>query len=399
MTQDRLATNNHQTQLAWLRLARTDGLGNTSADQLLNRYPNVHDAIAALPELIATRRSGGRRPVIAPLDVVERELEHISRGGGHLITRDDAAYPPLLRQIDGAPLVLTVIGNPALLSTPSIGVVGSRNASANGQRFAADIAADLGRAGLTIVSGLALGIDGRAHAASLETGTVAVLAGGANVVYPRQHKGLYHEIAERGAIVSERPWGAEPKGQMFPLRNRIISGLSYGVVVIEAAKRSGTLITATRAVEQNREVFAVPGFPYDPRSGGTNQLLRDGAVLTESAGDVMDVIRPIMSNPAREIENRSARKFTSPGGDLFSVIAEDTQENDFIDESRSDNAPSDDAARILAALSTTPTAVDELIRVCNLSASTVAMILSELELSGQVVRHPGNQVSRLVLPK
>ncbi|MEO0392296.1 MAG: DNA-processing protein DprA [Pseudomonadota bacterium] len=384
--------NDHE-KLAWLRLARTENLGPTTADQLLAQYHTASAALDALPDLVANRR--GKRPVVPHHDAAAREFDHINRAGATLLVRGEAAYPAFLRQIDTAPIVLTVIGDPTLLHRPSVGVVGSRNASANGQRFAADIAGDLGRAGLTIVSGLALGIDGRAHTASVETGTVAVLAGGANVLYPRQHKGLYHDIAERGAIVSERPWGAEPMGRMFPQRNRIISGLSYGVVVIEAAKRSGTLITATRAVEQNREVFAVPGFPYDARSGGTNQLLRDGAVLTESADDVLAVVRPMMANPQQAFENQRQRNFTAPDSDLFTPSHNDNQDTDLIDENENDDGDDDAHAQILNALTTTPTAVDDLIRLCNLSASTVAITLTELELGGQVVRHPGNMVARL----
>ena len=381
-------------RLAWLRLARTEHLSAAAADQLLARYPSAIEALATLPELVSKRR-GGKRPVVPPEDMARAELDRINRHGAHLVVRGEARYPEILRQIDGAPIVLTVIGNPALLSRPGIGIVGSRNASVNGQRFAGEISRDLGQAGLTITSGLALGIDGRAHEAALATGTIAVLAGGANVIYPRQHTKLYEQIAEQGAIVSERPWGAEPMGKMFPHRNRIISGLSLGVVVVEAARRSGTLITATRAVEQNREVFAVPGFPYDPRSSGANHLLRQGAVLTETADDVLDVIRPMMADPAAALEKYRPDNFMQSDAPLFQSTARDIEDHDFIEETDSAPMSLEDDQIILNALSSSPTAVDELIRVCNLSAPKVATILTELELTGQVVRHPGNMVARV----
>jgi DNA processing protein len=379
----------HNERLDWLRLARTENIGGAIFDQLLRRYQSAAAALDALPSLVKR----GNAPVIPPLAAVERELDQIERHGAHLIAACEAAYPPLLRQIDSAPPVLTVIGRPELLSQPSVAIVGSRNASLNGQRFAAGIAADLGKAGMVIVSGLARGIDGKAHEASLATGTIAVLAGGADVIYPLQHRALYQQMAEAGAIVSERPWGAEPMGKMFPRRNRIISGLSLGVVVVEAARRSGTLITAQRALEQNREIFAVPGFPADPRSSGTNQLIREGAVLTETADDVLEVIRPLLSlPPERRIEPRAAAEKIT---DLFSASARDEETSEIIDISEEAEAPSEPAEIILSALGSAPTAVDELIRNCNLSAQTVTTILTELELEGRISRLPGNRVARL----
>ncbi|MEM6902695.1 MAG: DNA-processing protein DprA [Pseudomonadota bacterium] len=380
-----------EERLAWLTLARTDGLNAGLLDELLEHFGDARSVVGALPELPSR---GRKRPQLPDRRDVEREAATIAKAGAKLLARGEAAYPPLLRQIGDAPAVLTVLGDQGQLLRPCVAIVGSRNASVHGQRFAADIAAGLGEAGLTVVSGMARGIDGKAHEASLTTGTVAVLAGGTDVIYPQQHRDLYRRITETGAVISERPWGAEPLAKMFPRRNRIIAGLSLGVVVIEAAKRSGTLITATRAVEQNREVFAVPGFPADPRSAGTNHLIKQGAVLTETVDDVLEVLQPILNAPpvgfAEAVSNRTS---TIDKAQISALQDTADRAEDAID-TVADSAPEDTTAKLLEALTDTPTAVDDLIRVCNLSAQVVTVALVELELAGRITRYPGNRVSR-----
>lgn len=382
----------HDERLCWLRLARTDTVGGVMFDRLLQQFGSAPAALDA----IASGRL--RREIrLADLTTIQREYDAIQRHGARLVAACEPEYPELLRRIDAAPPVITVIGRVPLLHGPGVAVVGSRNASANGQRFAAEIAHELGKAGIVVNSGLARGIDGRAHEAALTTGTVAVLAGGADSVYPPQHARLYQQIAEQGAIVSERPWGSEPLGKMFPRRNRIISGLSLGVLVIEAARRSGTLITAQRALEQNREVFAVPGFPFDPRSHGTNQLIRDGAVLTETIDDIMAVIDPLIASghlPA-PVSTSAAIKTSTASGDLFMDAGTPPYHDEIKQEYQETPVTNDPVQAVLLAMSATPTAVDEIIRSCNLSARIVNATLTELELTGRIARQPGNRVVRL----
>ncbi|MGE5146598.1 MAG: DNA-processing protein DprA, partial [Candidatus Eiseniibacteriota bacterium] len=280
--------------------------------------------------------------------------------------------------IEDAPPLLCVRGDPALLGKPAIAVVGARNASANGKRLARDLARELGTAGLVIVSGLARGIDAAAHEGALASGTVAVLAGGIDVPYPPENVALYERLlAEGGAAVAELPPGTVPKAQHFPRRNRVIAGLSLGVVVVEAALRSGSLITARLALEQGREIFSVPGSPLDPRCQGTNNLLRQGAVLTESADDVLKVIA-------------AQAGASMPSGQKRNYIAESDNYGGF-----PESGPSAAGARetVLGALSPSPIAVDELARQCQLPASEVAAVLLELELGGRIDRHPGHKVS------
>ena len=260
-----------------------------------------------------------------------------------------------------------------------IAVVGARNASANGRRLARDLAAELGRGGLVVISGLARGIDAAAHLGGLETGSIAVVAGGADVVYPAENRGLYDALVRQGAIVAELPLGTEPQARHFPRRNRIISGMALGVVVVEAAARSGSLITARFALEQGREVFAVPGSPLDPRSRGCNDLLRHGATVTENAEDVLSPLGPQLGGieplrPVPSIAIPTAPHRPPPG---IAIPAEDAAGLELI----------------LERLGPTPVAVDELVRQCQMSAAVVATLLLELELAGRVERHPGNLVS------
>lgn len=364
----------HRERLDRLRLIRTENVGPVTFRHLLARYRTAGRAIDALPEL--ARRGGRRRPLAVPsVGDAEREIAAVERAGATLLVVGDPAYPSGLRAIDDAPPCLSVAGDPALLVRPAIAVVGARNASVNGCRFAAGLARAFGDAGYAVVSGLARGIDAAAHEGALATGTTAVLAGGIDVVYPPEHADLLSRIVDTGAALAEMPVGTVPQARHFPTRNRIISGLSLGVVVVEAARRSGSLITARRALDQGREVFAVPGSPLDPRCTGCNALIQDGAaLLIQDPDDVLAALDalPRIAQPARP----------SPGlGDSEAV---------------SGLVGIDDSARrrVFEAVGPEPVPVDELIRCCQLSAPIVASVLLEGELAGLIDRYPGNQVAR-----
>jgi DNA processing protein len=308
-----------------------------------------------------------------------------------LLCWGEPLYPAMLAAVEDAPPVLTVLGRLELLTAPTVAVVGARNASANGRRPARELAAGLGEAGIVVASGMARGIDAAAHLGALASGTVAVLAGGADIIYPEENRGLYDAMRQNGAILAELPLHAEPQARHFPRRNRIISGLALGVVVVEAAAKSGSLITARYALEQGREVFAVPGSPLDPRCRGCNDLLRNGATLTENAGDVIEPLGPIlqgrasplrMALPAPKGPAPKGRAFEEPFAAPFSAPALPAPISD------------DDALDLLLEhLSPTPVAVDELVRQCQMSAASIATLLLELELAGRIERHPGNLVS------
>jgi DNA processing protein len=365
-------------KIEWLRLLRSEGVGPVTFFHLARFYGGAAKALAALPEL--ARRSGRKAPLrIGTEKDAARELAAVARAGAELVAWLEPAYPVPLAAIEDAPPLVTVRGDVALLSKRNIAVVGARNASANGRAFAETIARELGKAGFVVASGLARGIDAAAHKGALETGTVAVLAGGIDVCYPPEHRDLYEAIAERGALVAEVPPGAEPLARHFPRRNRIISGLSEGVVVVEAALRSGSLITARLAGEQGREVFAVPGSPLDTRCHGSNNLIRQGAALTESAEDVL-----------RGLGGR--RIGAAPAATLAAALAEP----DLAPLAPPAEADSDKArALLIERLSPSPTAVDELVRQTELPPALVASALLELELAGRIERHPGNRVARL----
>src|ERR1041385_3361135 len=296
-------------RLDWLRLIRSDNVGPRTFAWLLRQYGDARSAIEALPGL--SRRGGASRAIrVYPRPAADREMEAARKLGVTLVGVREEAYPQRLAEIDDAPPLLAVRGNAAALTRPMIAMVGSRNASAAGLKFAERLARDLADAGFVIASGLARGIDAAAHRASLTTGTVAVLAGGQDRIYPAQHVDLLEGILPEGAAISEMPFAWEPRAQDFPRRNRLISGLALGVVIVEAAKRSGSLITARLALEQGREVFAVPGSPIDPRAEGTNGLLKQGATLVTEAADVLAVIEPILGRcgpiSAREPEAEPA---------------------------------------------------------------------------------------------
>ena len=367
-----LRSTSDPERLDWIRLYRSQGVGTATFFALLEYFGTAARALEALPDL--ARRGGGKRvPKIAAPSVAERELEALAKLGGTLILAKDPGFPLPLRALDTVPF-LTVLGRAEVLTHPAIAIVGSRNASAAGRRIAQTMAADLGKADLVVVSGMARGIDGAAHEGALATGTVAVLAGGVDVIYPPEHAKLYARIQETGCVVSEMPPGAEPQASHFPRRNRLISGMALGVVVIEAAARSGSLITARNALEQGREVFAVPGSPLDPRSEGPNGLIRQGAILTETAADVLDGLGDVRHRAMAEPAPKTTPIPPPPADD--STLAEVRK-------------------GIEDALGPTPVPVDEIIRQCQVSAAIVSMALLEMELAGRLERHPGGKVAKV----
>ena len=359
-------------------MCRTETIGPVSFYALLHRFGSARAALEMVPQLA---RRGERSKTVTPVTRTEAEAEFaaLQRLGAQLVCWGEPAYPSGLMAVDDAPPILTVLGRAELLGSPIVAMVGARNASANGRRFCRDLAAALGRGGIVVASGLARGIDAAAHLGALETGSVAVVAGGVDIVYPEENRGLHEALARQGAVVAELPLGTEPQARHFPRRNRLISGMALGVVVVEAAARSGSLITARFALEQGRDVFAVPGSPLDPRCRGSNDLLRHGAILTEGAEDVLAQLGAQLKHPAPPPPRPALPPPAIMGWPLAGTQA----------------PAADDAALelITERLGPTPVAVDELVRQCHLSAAAVATLLLELELAGRVERHPGNLVS------
>ncbi|MBY6243481.1 DNA-processing protein DprA [Methylosinus sp. Sm6] len=393
----------------WLRLIRSENVGPRTFRQLVNRFGGAEAALDALPEL-AARSAQGRKIRIAEPDDVRAELDKAAALGVRFLACGDGDYPPLLRQIESAPPLLALLGSAEVLARPCVAIVGSRNASAAGLAFTERLARGLARENYVIGSGLARGVDLAAHRASLETGTVAVLAGGHARPYPAEHAPLIDEIAARGgAVVSEMPLEWEPRGRDFPRRNRIVSGLARAVIVVEAARRSGSLITARFAAEQGREVFAVPGSPLDPRAEGTNDLLRQGATICTGPDDVTRALAQTPT-PGRDLfgEGDGAAVDEEPlwdEVDLFSF--QERRPPSFADAPprppRSEPpaaelpvaAPADALAHVVALLGPAPVTIDELIRAAGLPARDVHAALLELDLAGRVARHGGNLVSLL----
>jgi DNA processing protein len=371
------AASRHLTpaeRLDWLRLLRSENIGPITFYQLLGRFGSAGAALEALPDI--ARRGGRQRPLqICPKATAERELARVESAGARLVAWGEPHYPAALAAVDDAPPLVSLRGQMALLAKPAVAVVGARNASANGRRFARDIALQLGQHGFLVVSGLARGIDAAAHEGALPTGTLAVLAGGIDTIYPEENRELQEAIAERGILVAEMPVGTEPQARHFPRRNRIISGCALGVIVVEAALRSGSLITARLALEQGRDVFAVPGSPLDPRCRGANDLIRRGATLLESIDDLLAAV------PGLPTQRRRAPVPVDLTGESTPVSGENELE----------------AARrtILGLLSPSPVSVDELVRQCQLSPPIVVTVLLELELAGQLERQAGNRVCLL----
>jgi len=352
--------------LARLRLIRTPRIGPVSYAQLIARFGTPQGAIEALP-MLATR-GGGQPPAIADTRAVEREMRTVERLGARYLFLDDADYPPLLAELDSAPPALTYRGDLALARRTVVAMVGARNASAAACRFARQLAHDLAAAGVAVASGLARGIDTAAHMGALEGGTIAVIAGGIDVAYPPENAALQERIAATGLLIAEMPPGSEPRARHFPHRNRIIAGLALGTVVVEAAPRSGSLITARLAGEAGREVMAVPGSPLDPRAQGCNALIREGATLVQSADDILETVRPI-----------DARMVRAPAHGFGAAPPDDASDTD--------------RRAVTDLLGPVAVPVDELIRQTGLAPAAVQTVLLELELAGRLERHAGGRVS------
>ncbi len=356
-----------EDQIARLRLIRSDNIGPVTYFQLLARFGSASAALDAVPHLAA--RGGGRAPKLASRASVEREVEQVARLGARYLFLGQGLYPPLLAELETAPPALVVKGHLSLFEKPAIAMVGARNASAAACRFARTLAQDVGAAGAVVVSGLARGIDTAAHDGALETGTIAVIAGGIDIFYPPENEERQRAIGERGLVIAEQPPGVEPRARHFPYRNRIIAGLAQGTVVVEAAPKSGSLITARYATEFGRDVMAVPGSPLDPRAQGCNQLIREGATLIQNAEDVLEAIRPFNLRPL-------------------------AQKNlDYRAPSASPDASETERRTVSDLLSPTAVGVDEIIRQSGLPAATVQTVLLELELAGRLERHAGGKVS------
>ena len=358
-----------EQRIDWLRLIRSQNVGPRTFRALINHFGGARAALDALPAL-ARRGGSGASPQIYSHAQAEREIETAHALGAAFVAVGEADYPRRLQMIDDAPPLLALRGNRAALARPAVAIVGSRNASAAGLKITQRLAHGLGQAGFASVSGLARGIDAAAHRASLESGTIAVLAGGQDRLYPPEHAELAEAVLETGVLLTEMPFGWEPRARDFPRRNRLISGLALGVVIVEAARRSGSLITARLALEQGREVFAVPGSPLDPRAEGTNGLLKQGATPVTEAADIVAVLQPIIGIelPAREPEISP-----EPGEDV-------------------EPAP-DERSRIVSLLSPVPISIDDLIRLSKTSPRVVRIVLLELEIVGRLERHGGGLVS------
>jgi DNA processing protein len=357
-----------EERLDWLRLIRSQNVGPRTFRTLLNHFGDARAALEALPAL-ARRGGGSAVPKICSREAAEREIEACRKLDVMLVAIGEADYPHPLQMIDDPPPLLAIRGRAEVFARPRVAIVGSRNSSAAGVKMAQQLARDLGHAGFAIASGLARGIDAAAHRASIGAGTIAILAGGQDRIYPADHLDLLDDILTTGTAVTEMPLGWEPRAQDFPRRNRLISGVSLGVVIVEAAKRSGSLITARLALEQGREVFAVPGSPLDPRAEGTNGLIKQGATPVTESGDIVSVLQPIIG----------------------AAVSEPDQDRGEI--SRDADPASDERARIVALLSPIPVAIDDLIRLSQMPPRTVRMALLELEIAGRLERHGGGLVS------
>jgi DNA processing protein len=375
-------TLTEQERFDCLRLARSDQVGTANYRRLIHRFGSAGEALARLPEL--AKRGGRARPLVAaPFKEIETELADAAKLGARYIFLGEPEYPPALAAIEDAPPCIILLGDAGRLAQPCVAIVGARNASGNGQKLARELAHGLAAAGWCVVSGLARGIDGAAHQGALsagagKAGTIAVVAGGVDNVYPQENAALRDRILEDGLVVSEMPPGFKPRDIHFPRRNRIISGLSTGVVVVEAALRSGSLITARMAGEQGREVMAVPGSPLDPRCRGANRLIREGAALIEDADQILEILTGL-GHQSIEVDQ--------PLSEIDQPI--DIAVEKDVDKTRRD---------VLSRLGPSPIAVDELLRQCQSSPPVIGQVLLELDLAGRLERHPGNRVSLLAAP-
>jgi DNA processing protein len=357
-----------------IRLIRSENVGIKTFFDLIRVFGKASEAIKHIQEM--SLKGGRKKPInLFSLAEVHSEIEKANKIGARIITYNDDIYPAILRHIPDPPPVINVIGKISLLNSKAVAIVGSRNCSISGIQFTEELAHDLAKNGITIVSGFARGIDTAAHRASLQYGTIAVLAGGIDHIYPYENKDLYHQIAQEGCIIAELPIGSAPSSQHFPQRNRIISGLSLATIVIEASFGSGSLITANIALEQGREVFAVPGFPLDPRYKGNNKLLKQGALIVESAADVINNLPNFSPNkPYNNLEESNDNKYISSSKNI-SDISEETRQ------------------KILSLLSNSPIDIELLARYSEIHLTLVYVVIIELELASKVIRHPGNKIS------
>ncbi len=361
---------NDRQRLAWLRLLRSENVGPATFRELINRFGSAETALEMLPEL-AARGGARKRIVVASSEDAEQEIALAARFGAEFVAVGEPAYPPLMRRMDQPPPLIAVKGRLDIAQRPTVAIVGARNASLAGIKMAQTLARELGVAGYAVASGLARGIDAAAHKASLDSGTIAVLAGGLDRPYPPENDALYADIAQKGIILSEMPFGWSPRARDFPRRNRLVAGLSYGLIVVEAAHRSGSLISARLAADMGRLVFAVPGSPLDPRAAGTNQLLKQGVTLVTETADVLTEIAPLIGAPLPVIE-----RLEEP--EIYTAAP----------------PPSDsDRDRIIESLGPTPVGVDELIRHTGLHPAQIFTVLLELDLAGRLERHSGGAVS------
>ncbi|MCW3798849.1 DNA-processing protein DprA [Sphingomonas sp. BN140010] len=352
--------------LARLRLIRTPSIGPITYRQLIGRFGSAAAALAAVPDLAA--RGGGRAPIVFTEAAALREVERVEQLGARYVLAGQGLYPRALAEVDGAPPILIARGDLSLLDRSLVAIVGARNASAAACRFARTLAHDLAREDVVVVSGLARGIDAAAHVGALDGGTIGVIAGGIDVFYPPENEELQREMGERGLVLAEMPPGTEPRARHFPHRNRIIAGLSAGTVVVEAAPRSGSLITARLAAEMGREVMAVPGSPLDPRAQGCNGLIRDGATLVQNAAEVLEAVRPGIS------------RVRAPAQPFTAAVPVSEPEPD-------------ERARVEELLGPSPAPVDDVVRMSGLASGAVQLILLELDLAGRLDRHAGGKVS------
>jgi len=359
-------------EIARLRLIRTRHIGPMTYSLLMRRYGSAEAAILAIPEIA---KRGGRKIALASLASATEEMDRIAATGAHLLWRDSEYYPRRLAQFDDAPASITVCGNLHLLARPMIAIVGARNASINAQRHAHKLAQELGQNGYVIVSGMARGIDTAAHKGALETGTIGVVAGGIDMIYPPENAELFADVTAQGALITEMPPGTQPTPRHFPIRNRVIASLSLGVVVAEAAQKSGSLITARETAQRGGDVMAVPGSPLDPRSNGCNELIREGATLVQDVADIIECVSrgPALEMPIARLEWSDNMRQTIDQGDVNSCREKLAQD-----------------------LSLDPIDIDELISWCQMPTPVVWAAILELELAGIVSRHFGNRVSRIV---
>jgi DNA processing protein len=368
-----------EEEIAILRLIRTPGIGPVSFNSLIELYPSAVKAVNDLPDLCARRK----RKVLTPptKEEIIQEYEKLTALGGQFVFSHDDCYPPLLKHIHDAPPVLSVVGDITTLAGKSFGIVGTRNSSAGNCNFTEDIATFLVKEGFVITSGMAKGIDTAAHKGTMNAGgkTIAVLAGGVDFIYPPENENLYQKIIENGCVISEMPLGMQPLATHFPRRNRIISGISLGIAVMEAQKRSGSLITANCALEQGREVFAVPGSPRDARAGGPNYLIKQGAHILETAEDIIDNLPDIFTPPMNQETHQPKLDIAEIIEEEVVVEVEDTQT----------------IQSLTNLLSSTPTNIDTLVRQSGLTQAEVNIELTQLDMEGKIERHPGGGVSLL----